>query len=205
MGHGLVPGPANDLYQPILIDTGTNPRTESPTPDPIGLDAKGGTPTQPSLADQILSFPTQRLGNRVGNGECFTLVDEALKGAGARSAADFGKVTPNASYVWGTSIGLSEVKPGDVIQFRNYRFDRKVESKTAVDEDFQERGTPNHTAIVESVDADGAITVLEQNAPDGSPVARAQLFFRDRSTASGGVTTTIKVKGSFKFYRPQAR
>ena len=64
---------------------------------------------------------------------------------------------------------------------------------------------PHHTAIVERVEGNGAITVLEQNAPDGSPGKRSQLFFSDVSTTSGGKKTTIKVQGTFRFYRPQPR
>ena len=40
-----------------------------------------------------MAFATQRMGTRHGDGECFTLADDALKKAGAKSAADFGKVT----------------------------------------------------------------------------------------------------------------
>jgi hypothetical protein len=56
---------------------------------------------------------------------------------------------------------------------------------------------------VESVDANGAITVLEQNVPQRSAVRRTQLFFADSTTTSGDTTTTIHVQGTFTFYRPQ--
>jgi hypothetical protein len=206
MGNGAPPGPASDPGRPIVIDDGTLPRIEGPPPGPIGLDAKGGT-TGPGMAERIVAFPRQRRGQRVGDGECFTLADRALGGAGAKSAADFGAVTPEADYVWGTSVALADVQPGDIIQFRNYRYDREVETRTSkeitTDEDFQER--PHHTAIVERVDGNGAITILEQNSPDGSPVTRSQLFFSNRETTSGNRTTKISVRGTFWFYRPQAR
>jgi hypothetical protein len=210
MGNGLTPTPANDLGDPIRIDPGTSARTESPTPGPIGLDSKGGTPkqTQASLADQIVSFARRNKGDRVGDGECFTLADRALRGAGARSARDFGDVSPNVDYVWGNSVNLSDLRPGDVIQFRDYRFDREVvthnsDGSTTTTNDFQER--PHHTAIVESVGSNGAVTVLEQNSPDGSPVVRNQLFFSNGTRESGGQSTKITVQGTFWFYRPQAR
>ena len=99
----------------------------------------------------------------------------------------------------------SRVKPGDVIQFRNYRYDRTVETKNpdgsgSADDDFEER--PHHTAIVEQMNSDGSMTVLEQNAPDGEPVARNTLFFSTSSNKSGNTTTTIKVTGAVRFYRP---
>ena len=207
---GLPPTLANDLGDPIRIDPGTSARIESPTPGPVGLDAKGGTPkqTQASMADQIVGFPRRHRGERVGDGECFTLADRALRNAGARSARDYGDVSPNVDYVWGTSVNLSDLRAGDVIQFRGYRFDREIvahnaDGSTTTTNDFQER--PHHTAIVESVGANGAVIVLEQNSPAGSPVVRNQLFLSGGTREGGGQSTTITVQGTFWFYRPQAR
>ncbi len=59
--------------------------------------------------------------------------------------------------------------------------------------------------IVETVDGNGAVTVLEQNAPVGSAVRRIQLFFTNATTTSGHRTTTVRVQGTFWFYRPQPR
>jgi hypothetical protein len=209
MGHGQLPGPADDHGDGTSVDEGTLARTESPPPGPIGLDAKGGGAKGggPSIADQIVSYVRRRRGDRVGDGECFTLVDRALRSAGAKRARDHGSVTPDADYVWGTAVTLAELRPGDVIQFRDYRYDREVVTESSdgerIDEDFQER--PHHTAVVERVDGNGAITVLEQNAPVGSPVSRAQLFFSSGRRESGRTTTTIRVRGTFWFYRPEAR
>ena len=109
--------------------------------------------------------------------------------------------------MWGTSVTLSDFHPGDVIQFRNYSYERRIvierSDETVTREDAQDR--PHHTAIVQSVDGNGAVTVLEQNAPDGSPVGRTQLFFTSGTTTSGNQTTTIRVHGTFWFYRPEAR
>jgi hypothetical protein len=205
MGNGLPPTPANDLGDPIRIDPGTSARTESPPPGPIGLDAKGGTPkqTQASMADRIVSYPRSHYGEHVGDGQCFALADRALRGAGARSADFYGQITADADYVWGTSINQSQVQSGDIIQFRNYQYLKRVDN---ADGSFREDGggRPHHTAIVERVDGGGAITVLEQNF-EGSPVRRSQLYFSSSTTQSGGQTTTITVSGTFWFYRPQAR
>jgi hypothetical protein len=157
------------------------------------------------MADEIVSYARERLGERVGDGECFTLVDRALRNAGAKSAADYGEVTPDADYVWGASVGLSDLRPGDVIQFRDYRFERTVETSdsegTATETHSEER--PHHTAIVEVVDG-STVTVLEQNAPDGQPVLRTVLYFDNSHVAAGDTTTTVTVSGSWWFYRPQA-
>jgi hypothetical protein len=142
----------------------------------------------------------------LGDGECFTLVDRALRASGLRSAEDFGAVRPDADYVWGTLVTLADVRAGDVVQFRDYRFDRRVETESAdgttIDEEFQER--PHHTAIVERVN-ESEITILEQNVPRGSGVSRATLFFASGASRSGRRTTTITVRGQFRFYRPQPR
>jgi surface antigen len=208
MGHGLDPAPTNDLGFGISIDDGTSALTESPTPGPVGLDSSGGSKSQANIAQQIMNFITQKMGTHYSDGQCFTLADDALKNAGAKSAGDFGKVTRDADYVWGASVKQSDAKPGDVIQFRNYRYDRTVETNNpdgsgSTTSDFQER--PHHTAIVEQVNGDGSMTVLEQNAPEGEPVVRSRLFFTSGKTKSGNTTTTIKVKGSVRFYRPQSR
>jgi hypothetical protein len=209
MGDGHAPGSAREFGHSLDIDDGTSPRTETLTPGPIGLDAPSGAgDTSAGLADRILGFARRQRGNRVGNGECFTFADRALTTAGARSAADYGTVTPNADYVWGTSVSLSNLQPGDVIQMRDYRYDREIvvenpDGSGSTDTDFQER--PHHTVVVESVDGNGAVTVLEQNAPPGSPVRRTQLFFADSTTTSGRRRTTVRVQGTLWFYRPQAR
>jgi len=205
MGGRVRPGPVDDLGPEIAIDDGTLARTESPLPGPIGLQAQGGTGTSgsASLGEQVVTFARDRIGRSTGSGECFDLVDQALRNAGAKTAADFGTVTPNADYVWGNPVSLAEARPGDIIQFRNYRYDRTMKTDSSTDTDFQER--PHHTAIVERIDGDGAITVLEQNVPEGSAGQRTQLFFSNVNTNTSGRRTTISVHGRVRFYRPQAR
>ena len=209
MGNGGFPGSTNEFGRAIEIDDGTSARTEAPAPGPIGLDApSGGGTTTPSMADRIVGYARRQRGNRVARGECFDLADLALKGAGARSASDYGTVTPNADYVWGTSVSLADLQPGDVVQMRDYRYDREVvvdnpDGSGSTTTDFGER--PHHTVVVETVDGDGAVTVLEQNAPRGTPVRRVQLFFSSGTKTVGHRTTTIRVQGTLWFYRPQAR
>ena len=209
MGHGLDPAPTNDLGFGITIDDGTSPRTEGGTPGPVGMDSGGGSTNKgsASIAQEVMAYATQRMGTRHGNGECFTLADDALKKAGAKSAADFGTVTENADYVWGTPV-KGDVKPGDLIQFRNYQYVRTIRttnSDGSWSEKDEKEGRPHHTAIVEQVNGDGSIVVLEQNARKGDPVARNTLFFKSGTTESDNTKTTVKVTGTFRFYRPQAR
>ena len=207
MGNGKAPG--FDLDTPEPIDDGTSARIGSPPPGTIGLDAKGGSAKQTrlSLADQIVSYARRQRASHVGDGECYTLANRALRAAGAKAAADYGVVTPDADYTWGASVTLADLQPGDVIQFRNYTYESVVvtedEDGRTTEEHAEDR--LHHTAIVDHVDGNGAVTVWEQNSPDGSPVTRTQLFFTGRTITSGTRTTTITVRGSFWFYRPEAR
>ena len=106
----------------------------------------------------------------------------------------------------GSSVALADLRAGDVIQFRDYTYTRVTvtddDTGTTTDEEEGER--PHHTAIVQSVDG-GAVTVWEQNAPEGSAVSRNRLFFTSGTTTSGTRTTTVTVSGTFWFYRPEAR
>ena len=209
MGNGLLPGPVNGPGSPDL-DEGTLPRAGTPLPGSIGLDAKGGgkNAPQPSMSDRVLAFARQRRGQAHGNGECFTLADGALRNAGAKSAADFGQVTPDADYVWGTAVTRTDLRPGDVIQMRDYHVE--VNSTTehpdgSADIDTREEERPHHTAIVESIGTNGRVTVLEQNFPVGQGVTRHVLHLTSTTYSSGSTTTQVAVRGTFWFYRPEAR
>ncbi len=203
---GNPPGPIGITADGIKTDNGTLARVKTSGPGPTGLSAKSGgeNPTPDTLRALVVAFARQKLGDWVGNGECFDLADLALRDAGAKSAADFGQVTPTANYRWGTTINLSQLRAGDIIQFRNYRFDRNItEADGRWAEDFQER--LHHTAVVDSVDGGGAVTVLEQNVPPGAEVTQCQLFFSNSQSDSNGTQTNITVHGQFWFYRPQPR
>ena len=175
---------------------------------PIGLDAKSGDAKQSgaSIAEQIVSYARRRAARASATDSASRWSTARCVARTRKSAADYGTVTPNADYQWGSSVTLADLQPGDVIQFRDYTYERVVVTKddtgTTTDEDAGDR--PHHTAVVESVDGNGAVTVLEQNAPDGSAVRRSQLYFTGGTTTSGNRTTTITVRGTFWFYRPQA-
>jgi hypothetical protein len=114
----------------------------------------------------------------VGTGECFDLANQALKNAGAKSASDFGTVTPDADYVWGSTVQLAAIRPGDVLQYRNYVQTRTVEVKTTInlpdggtldlsEETSVELKRPHHTSIVASPAAKDLVKVVEQNVDRG--------------------------------------
>lgn len=208
MGKGS--GATKDVNGTVEIDDGTLARTDTPIPGPIGLDAHSGgsAHVSPSVSPHVVGYAQHHTGERLGDGECFALADQALSSAHAKSASDFGTVAPDANYVWGTSVSLADLQPGDIIQFRDYRYERTVTTEHADGSSnfvthSEER--PHHTAIVESVLAGGEVVVLEQNAPQSSAVHRTHLFFTAGTTTSGHTTTAITVQGTFWFYRPQPR
>lgn len=209
MAAGLSPSP----HRRHELDRGTNPRIDTPRPATVGFDSKRPRATKTSgadLAKKILAYARALIGQKDGDGECTTLVENALTKGKARRAEDYGKVGPDTDYKWGTRVPLARVHPGDIVQFRDYSFHMTVVTQTRTGNRIEtltqtnEQSRPHHTAIVEKVHGDGSLTVLEQNIEAG-PVIESKLFFKDRASTAPGETTTIKVHGKFWFYRPQSR
>ncbi len=140
------------------------------------------TPTPKTLASQadefngaILDYAASQLGKHVGNGECWTLAEQAIDAAGAHFPI---------AYIFGSKIGFGEVGdhavlqqalPGDIIQFDAARYEFDGGSSQA--------GSPVHTAIIKEVKGE-EFEVYEQNAPVGGAV---RAHWRDAKTmVSGG-------------------
>jgi hypothetical protein len=172
-------------------------------------------------AEQTVKFASDKSGQQVGDGECYALADEALKAAGAKSADSYGKITPTADYVWGKAETVSKARGGDIVQFKDYTVTVTVVTKISrADGSSEERietetlSRPHHTAVVSQTGSNGAVTVLEQNVNGSRAVQANQLEFVShddppQTTSAGGTTTTVirkvKVTGTAKFYRPQAK
>jgi len=182
------------------LDTGTLVVARSPEPGPIGLDAGAAPADASTLRAAVLAYARARIRRRVGDGQCFALADRALRQANARSAADYGTVTADGDYVWGASITLAEVQPGDIVQFREFKW--KV---TRANGAWAEETRPHHTAVVQAVAADGVISVLEQNAPEGSATRSITMHFKAGTVTVGGESVAVEVSGTAWFYRPVAR
>ncbi len=129
-GPGTTPGPGGGGNGDPGMDSG-------PTPPPGG-EAVG-------LNKGVLEFAQRNFGRQVGNGECWTLANEALIAAGARKAN---------GYTFGRGIPRGDLTPGDVLQFKSVRLERGNR--------FWTLGAPHHTAVVEAV-AGNVVTVLHQN------------------------------------------
>ncbi|MCA9193362.1 MAG: hypothetical protein KDB03_16435 [Planctomycetales bacterium] len=170
-------------------------------------------------SSQIVQFASNNLGQRVGDGQCFALVDQALRSIGARSASDFGDITPTANYVWGREVTIDLVQAGDAIQFQNYSFQETITTRvtnpdgsSSEETETRSESRPHHSALVSSVGSHGEMFVYEQNVNGQMVVQRNALLFRTltigpTTSNAGGVQTTvtrtITVTGQVKFYRPQ--
>lgn len=156
-------------------------------------------------ATKMLSYIGMRAGQVIGSGECYDLADKALIDAGAKSAPSYGKITATADYKWGRAIVRANARPGDVIQFKNWRCESKtVKSDGSWSTSVSSR--PHHTAVVARIDGHGEIMVWEQNVNGSRAAQKNELYFASHTDKSmPGQTTTITVTGTAHFYRPQAR
>lgn len=157
------PGPTKG-QNPNAKRQGTAPRTVMPAPTPPKPAAPEPAPaeSEEAASKAVLDFAKQSVGTKVGSGECYDLADHALKASGAKNAADHGKITTDGDYVWGREVPLGDVKPGDVIQFRDYKFDKRTD-KTDGSWNSENGKRPHHTAVVESINDQGVAVVIEQN------------------------------------------
>ncbi|WP_193212910.1 SHD1 domain-containing protein [Luteolibacter marinus] len=110
---------------------------------------------------KVGEFCTAKIGVKVGNGECWTLADEAYKSCGARR--------PGGDLrVWGREIDLKkeELEPGDVVEFR-----------TAAIAGYGTSG-PEHTAVVVKGGRRGRATIAEQNWGGNKTVRTVEIDLR---------------------------
>ncbi len=167
----------------------------------------------------LLKYAKTQLLKKVGTGECYDYAEAALKDAKALTAADImGKanINPDAEYIWGDEIPLSDVQPGDIIQFRNYKMTYdETKADGSGETGFFE--SPHHTAIVEEITdrANGVFKVLHQNTPQGRVVVRQNLAFENKEfegqvdVVFGKDTYHLKgkiklgISGKMKYYRPK--
>jgi hypothetical protein len=166
------------------------------------------------LGNTVVGFAIRAQGRVVGDGECFSLADQALTYAGARSAAYYSEITPDGDYIWGKPVRLDAVRPGDILQFRNYHIQRRIITTTRGDDgaisetqsqEMEERD--HHTAIV-TANYGTSLEIAEQNVePLGRVVQKNVIEIASgtkQATSAGTQTTTeILVDGDIRAYRPQ--
>ena len=134
-------------------------------------------PNQAKVSQSVLQYAAARTGQQVGDGECWTLANEALKASGA--------ITPYSSnfdaYVFGKEV-YRDFQSGDIIQWEN------VTLKTAN----SQYNFPHHTSIVASANGN-VVNVYHQNI-NGDRHVRYETY--DLST---------KISGMIRVYRPIPR
>lgn len=184
-----------------------------------------------AVGQTIVTFARGKLGQKVlPRGECFDLADAALRKAGVKTAKDFGTITTTADYVWGDEIDPKDAAPGDILQFRDFKILVTTTVLTIIKKPGYTDGSrresytqkikrPHHTAIVESNDGDGKLTILEQNFMKVKKVKRNVIPWKpftvgptkEVSPIKGGgsteTTTTVStsVSGTLWVYRPTAK
>lgn len=111
------------------------------TPVATGFRPQAGNP-----APRVAAYCLAQHGRKVGNGECWTLADEAFKSAGTRRPG-------KDMRVWGRVVNPAkeEIKPGDVVEFRSAWFSDGVVTGA------------EHTAVVVKGGSQGGFTIAEQN------------------------------------------
>lgn len=118
-------------------------------------------------AKTITAFAMNSLGKQIGNGECWTLADEAFKAAGVKRPGD-------DVYVWGRIIDWKkeDCRPGDIVQFKDATF--KNGTKIA-----------HHTAVIVN-GGKGVVTIHHQNWAGSRKVRQDKLALK--SLVSGAAT-----------------
>jgi hypothetical protein len=151
----------------------TKPRPSYPT-NPANTGTLGG---------KVLQFAQSRMGQQVGRGECWDLANEALRAAGAHQPGQGGYGT----YVYGSAVSLSSLRPGDILQFEGVNFKHVNPNGSWYTSNFA-----HHTAIVQGVRGT-QIDVLHQNVNG------------DRRVQAGTIDLKDKQSGTILAYRPQPR
>jgi hypothetical protein len=164
----------------------------------------------PYTATSAIAF-CQRQSGRYRDGECWTLMEDAVVGAGGRSSRTLTpRFSPAASFVWGTVVAVGNLQPGDVLQFSGYSWTSSIRTDITNPDgsgsddtatDTQSRGDPQHSAMVVRVVSAGIVDIIEQNVPRTSgPVQTRQLVLIAPQPATvttrtpdgaGGETVTI--------------
>lgn len=104
-------------------------------------------PQQNSISQQVVGYAAARTGQQIGDGECWTLVNEALRTVGA--------ITPLSSnfdtYVFGQEV-YRDFRAGDIIQWENVTLQNGNSSYSF----------PHHTSIIASANGN-IVNVYHQN------------------------------------------
>ena len=158
-----------------------------PVGAPAGIDKWHAPPVPngwgfPDLNVRVANYAVEHLGQKVGNGECWTLAKEALVSAGAQ---------PPRLYEFGRELASNEPRlPGAILQFSQCQcVDVKPGRRSTCT-----LGSPNHTAIVYSI-ANGLVTILQQNVNGDKRVQTQTLNFSNMTSGTVKVYCPVVAYG----------
>jgi hypothetical protein len=159
-----------------------------------------------SLGDRIVAFCKAHKDQQVGDGDCYDLGKYALKEAGARPEFKYHNNPNKGDYVWGKLVfkeeagegesgpkregKVKDVRPGDVIQLR----DAKFEGKKLSGKGTYRVSMPHHTAIVSAVENDGKLLRIYHQNFGGKKVVMEATITPEHLTA-----------GWIRIYRPNPK
>jgi hypothetical protein len=170
---------------------------------------------------QVLHFAQDHLGQQVGDGECSTLAQKAVADAGGKPFDSLGPTGPDADYVWGERIttltpsagSVDDIQPGDIIQFRNVKLTKTVETHHPDGSSSTMSNTQDmthHTAIVRSLHGE-QIEVLQQNVMGNRTVQVGTIWADSYTDPQQVLPDGTKVLTTYTFnggtmwvYRPYA-
>ncbi|KAL2074335.1 hypothetical protein VTL71DRAFT_8113 [Oculimacula yallundae] len=163
------------------------------SPPPPALSRRELEDCRERYSEAVASWSESQMGVQVGNGECWTLANEALK-AVAASCKSYNQEPCMSSqslihgHILYTYIPLQSPQPipaggileagvarGDIIQILKARF----ESRNGA---WQTAGDPDHTAVITGVESDGKLRVVQQNV-GGKKVVMEGTYDMDEMTS----------------------
>lgn len=141
--------------------------------------------------ERVVVFARKKVGEQVGDGERWTLANDALLGRRRKSSPSYQDFPTKGDYVWGVLVlgvtakdgKLTEEKtrvkwkaaPGDIVQFRDAKFAGPKPGGGSYS-----MTAPHHTAFVDRVSPDGlTLGVLHQNWGGKRTVGEAVIAIRD--------------------------
>ena len=137
----------------------------------------------PELNRKVLQFAEDHRGQKVGNGECWTLAADALKHAGATRPGTNGLSVAH----FGRRLNEGEtILPGDVAQFTKAKFVDKTKHGSS------SHVMQYHVAIVAKVDGN-KITLLHQN------------YGGKKIVGTFTINLANKKEGTVDFFRPEPK
>lgn len=171
----------------------------------------------------VIYHANEKIGKRVGDGECTRIAEYALSQAGMKTTRDFRVTGNDADYVWGTNILADNALPGDILQFRNHviRVTRRRFDGTLI-EPPREYRRGHHTAVLASKNVryqdekkiNGVLqpvgqyfsfSILEQHCCNKSVVHKSVIQVANTNVSTMDEEIQTDVFGTVQFYRPSKK